>query len=246
MRIFFSIFLVFSVSFLNSCSHFSPENEKIVQFPFAQELLERVQANPSRLPASIDEIKFNEKSPRRIYFGAYYKQYLTLARFLSHENEIHFCPQFHHDKIQTDSSNLTKVSFYRRTDDEELKKEYFPELVFNQAFTIQDHLNSMKKELITLCEDGVSDNFYKFDNLINHYANKISFHKNPESMRSVLKIPVFSNYYLIRMLEAPDLNLASNDEKGVIQLSKAHWFEEYISHATKQRKSLISNKMVKR
>ena len=122
----------------------------------------------------------------------------------------------------------------------------FQELAFNKQFSLRDYHTVIKEEIDVLCEDGVSDNFYKFDNLITHYADKKSFHQNPTAMASVLKIPVFANFYLVKMLEIPGMNVPSAEEKLFIRLTKTHWFENYVTEASRMRNNFIKNKMVRR
>ena len=231
---------------LGACSHLQ-EAPKTVHFPYAEELLQKVQMSASRAPASYDlSEEMDETSPRRVYFSALYHQYLTLGRHLGKKADMNFCPQFHHDKIQTDSSLVKRVTMYPPSDIEEAGRDYFPELAFNKKFSLRDYHQVIKTELQTLCEDGVSDNYYKFDNLVTHHAPRKSFHSDPKAMASVLKIPVFANFYLVKMLEVPGVNLVSPEEKKFIKLTKTQWFENYVTEASRLRSNFIKNKMVRR
>lgn len=227
------------------CAHFE-DAPKVVHFPYATELLEKVQMKTTRRPASLQVGDISGKSSRRIYFSALYHQYLTLGDYLGIKSEVLFCPQFHHDKLQTDSGLVPKVSLYHSSHVDEEGKNYFPEFAFNKEFPLKDYHQTITDELTGLCEDGVSDNFYKFDNLVTHYSHKNSFHKDPRAMGTVLKIPVFANFYLLKMLEVPGLNLQSPKEKDFIRLTNTFWFEDYIAEASRMRNNFIKNKMVKR
>ena len=230
---------------LVGCTHFQ-DTPKTVQFQFAPELLEKVQKVVTRAPASIDVSDLSEKSPRRVYFSALYHQYLTIGQHLGSKSDLNFCPQFHHDKIETDSSLIPKVSMYPNENINPEGRNFFPELAFSRKFSLNDYHDVIKTELVTLCEEGVSDNFYKFDNLVTHYSNKPSFHRDPKAMASVLKIPVFANFYLVKMLETPGLNVTSPEEKRFIKLTQTHWFENYVAEASRIRNNFIRNKMVQR
>jgi hypothetical protein len=238
--------ITLSVLMLVSCAHVK-ESPKTVQFPYATELLEKVQMKSGRRsPASMTMDEGAEKSPRRVYFSALYHQYLTLAGHLGKKASIQFCPQFHHDKIETDSGIVPKVSLHHAQEVESEGRDYFPELAFNKDFSLRDYHKVIREELNTLCEDGVSDNFYKFDNLVTHYAHRPSFHQDPKAMASVLKIPVFANFYLVKMLEIPGTLRSSPEEKSFIKLTNTHWFENYVSEASRMRSHFIKNKMVRR
>ncbi|WPU63781.1 hypothetical protein [Peredibacter starrii] len=227
------------------CSHMK-EAPKTVEFTYAAELLQKVQLGVARAPASLELETEEQPSPRRVYFSALYQQYLTLGQHLNKKSDIQFCPAFHHDKIQTDSTIVPKVTIYPASQIDEEGKEFFPELAFNKKFSLRDYHGVIKGELETLCEEGVSDNYFKFDNLVTHYAGKKSFHTKPEAMKSVLKIPVFANFYLVKMLEIPGLHLESPEEKRFIKLTQTYWFEKYVTEASRMRNNFIKNKMVQR
>jgi hypothetical protein len=228
-----------------SCAHFDEAKKVVVQFPYAADLVQKVQLSSNRAPASVKD-ELSQKSPRRVYFSALYHQYLTLGKHLSKKTDIKSCPQFHHDKLETDSSLLPRVSFTPSSDVDSEGKDFFPELAFNEDFSLRDYHKTVKAEIETLCEDGESDNYYKFDNLVTHYSTKQSFHQDTKAMASVLKIPVFANFYLVKMLEIPGLKFTSPEEKRFIKLTQTHWFENYVTEASRMRNNFIKNKMVRR
>lgn len=230
---------------LAGCSH-QELSLKTVEFPYAEELVEKVQKRASRLPASLTVEDVSSVSPRRVYFTALYQQYQVFSQYLDKKSDIHFCPQFHHDKLQIDSSLVPKVTMYHSSQMSEEGRAYFPEMAFGKKFSLSDYQSQMRDELNILCEEGVSDNYYKFDNLVTHYAQRPSFHQNKQAMASVLKIPVFANFYLVKMLEVTGLEKESLEEKAFIKLSNTYWFEDYIKEASKMRNLFIKNKMVRR
>lgn len=236
-----------SVFLLVGCSHVVTDKKVARELPFAPELVEEMQKVASRQPASLEVSEMEGKSPRRVYFTALYHQYLTLTNHLGEKSDVNSCPQFHHDKIETDDSAVPTVTFYKSKSVRKSNKEFFPETIFNKNFPLRGHQESIREEIAVLCEEGVSDNYYKFDNLVTHYANKRSFHERPDAMRAVLKIPVFANYYLLKMLQAPQAaSFIHPEEKKVIDMTHTHWFERYVSEAHRMRGDLIKNSMVQR
>ncbi len=232
---------------LAGCSH-GPEIQKnVVDLPFAPELVEQMQkASPFRVPANVEDVLAEGKSSRRVYFSALYHQMRTLGNHLNETSNLISCPQFHHDKLEVDSNIIPLFSIYKSKIVSN-SKEFFPEFAFNKGFSIEDHYEAIKNEVGTLCEEGVSDNYFKFDNLITHYASKASFHKRPDSMKSILKIPVFANYYLIKMLQSPHgIVFVHPEERRVISMTQTHWFEKYVVEAQRMRSRLIKNHMVQR
>jgi hypothetical protein len=176
-----------------------------------------------------------------------YYQYLVLSSYLHDGSAIESCPAFHHDKVETDSRALPKVALYKASHVDPAGKNYFPELAFNRGFSLEDHQQSIRQELDVLCEEGVSDNYFKFDNLVTYYADKKDFHSRPGAMASVLKIPVFANYYLVKMLEAGAGGTGvDQEEMRFIRLSQTHWFGQYVVRAHEQRDQFVKNKLVTR
>jgi hypothetical protein len=241
------IFWIFLPLALIGCAH--QEKNKTVQFPYAPELLQAIQGqSPMRMPASMSDMEAREeKSTRRVYFTTLYHQHLVLGSHLNRKNGINFCPQFHHDKIQADAYGVPKVSLYGAGHVEIDGKNYFPELVFDGKFSLGDYHLALQEEIETLCEEGLSDNFYKFDNLITHHAKQRTFHLKPSAMESVLKIPIFANFYLIKMIRPQhEIVLNHPEEKLFIQMSQTHWFDQYVSEASRLRSNFLRNKMVRR
>ncbi len=240
----FWILLTFS---LFGCAHHETA-PKTVHFPYAGELLKSIQYNStSRAPASIALDVEEKKSTRRVYFSSLYHQYMTLGSHLKQTNQIESCPQFHHDKVEADSFNIPKISLVGNPEIEDQGREFFPELAFDHKFSLNDYHAVIKEEIKTLCEVGASDNFYKFDNLVTHYAHRTAFHRKPKAMESVLKIPIFANFYLIKMIQnKTEMNFTHPEEKQFISMTNTHWFDRYVMEASARRTTFIRNKMVKR
>lgn len=240
-------FALVSAFMLVGCSHVTTTNNVAMELPFAPELVEEMQKAASRAPASLEIDGVEGKSPRRVYFTALYHQYLTMGHHLGQKPDLNSCPAFHHDKVETDTSVIPTFSLFNSSLVGTEDKEFFPELAFNRKFSLKDHYQGIRKEIEVLCEEGLSDNYYKFDNLVTHYASKSSFHTRPDSMKSVLKIPVFANYYLLKMLQSPhSLSFVHPEEKRVISMTQTHWFERYVTEAHRHRNNLIKNRMVQR
>lgn len=212
-------------------------------FPFAKELLVKIQSSSqgSRGPASVTMDLEEGKSPRRIYFTSLYEQYLTL----SSDKSLNVCPAFHHDKIATDSKRRPMIQPVHEASDE-TSKAYFPEASLGKK-GLEAYVSGVRTEIEILCETGFSDNFYKYDNLVTHYSGKRDFHRNPKAMESVLKIPVFANYYLIHMM-ARGFSSAevSGGGKEFIELTNAFWFKDYVQSASEVRLTMLKNKVVRR
>ena len=243
-----SLIFIFLMVFFG-CAH-NNDSPKTVVFPYAVDLLKKVQLrdsfqyNSTRRSPQIERELL--KSPRRVYFRTLYNQYQILGQILHTKNEISFCPQFHHDKMEVELKEHSEMDFFRFSSVKDEGLDYFPESAFVTKSSISDYLRSIKMELETLCEEGVTDNYFKFDNLITHYAQKTSFHLDHRAMASVLKIPVFANFYLIKMISSSSLFFSPMEERDFIQLTRTFWFESYVAEASRMRGLFIKNQMVRR
>lgn len=231
---FLSIFLV-------SCAH-TDHTKNVVALPYAEELVTQVQKTGGRLPASVPTFEMMEVSTRKVYFSALYEQYRSLGTYLGEEEKLNSCPQFHSEKQELDKKTFAHYEHATPTEVASHDATYFPEQAFTKTFSLKDYQKTVKAELTTLCEEGVSDNYYKYENLVTHFAHNGKFHRTPSSMKSVLKIPVFANHYLIEMMT----NTKSEHGKKFIELSKTEWFEKYVREATHKRKTLLESQMARR
>lgn len=216
--------------FLVSCAHHE-RSQHIVSLPYAEDLVEKAQSSTrSRMPASVPTFETNDVSPRRVYFSALYEQYRNLGHYLGQNEEIKSCPQFHIEKTTVDKKEFAK--FNTESWKEGSDTRLYPEKAFSREAFLAHH-QAVKAEVLTLCEDGVSDNYFKYENLVTHFAHSGSFHHSKTAMKSLLKIPVFANYYIVEMMsEKP------HHEKKFIELSKTNWFDHYVSEASHKRKNL--------
>jgi hypothetical protein len=105
------------------------------------------------------------------------------------------------------------------------------------------HQIKLLSELEELCENGVSDNFYAYQNLI-QYTKMANFSASKENMDILLKTTVYFNMALIESLERNSLrprqrSLSSVKEKTGLenQLNlrlKSQWAESYMKNLEKR------------
>lgn len=90
-----------------------------------------------------------------------------------------------------------KVIDIFRSEGVKLSVSKMNELVHN---ALDIHLSKTYSEIRELCEYGVSDNYYVYENLITHIKNS-SFAPAEKNMNTLLKTTVFSNIALVTALE---------------------------------------------
>lgn len=102
------------------------------------------------------------------------------------------------------------------------------------------HLSKTYTEIRELCEYGVSDNYYIYENLITHIKNS-DFKADRQNMNTLLKTTVFSNIALVTSMEKiqamPMRSIASVKEKETSTYANelmtrlnVEWAKEYFDH----------------
>jgi hypothetical protein len=141
-----------------------------------------------------------------------------------------------------------KVIDILRTEKDGMNESRMNELV-HEALDI--HLSKTYSEIRELCEYGVSDNYYIYENLITHIKNS-EFSAATTNMNTLLKTTLFSNLALVTTLEkievAPMRSIASVEEKvskqkdftapyanEVMTRLNVEWAKEYFDHLKTSR-----------
>jgi hypothetical protein len=108
------------------------------------------------------------------------------------------------------------------------------------------HLSKTYTEIRELCEYGVSDNYYIYENMITHIKNS-DFIADGANMNTLLKTTVFSNIALVNSLEKsasrPSRSIASVKEKDssttyaneMMARLNVEWAKEYFDHIKSTR-----------
>lgn len=106
-----------------------------------------------------------------------------------------------------------------------------PEKVLGHALDI--HLSKTYKELKQLCNYGISDNYYAFENLISEVKKEKRFTASTTNMKLLLKTTLFTNMSLIKSFEGKKTgrSIASHKDDTLTQevmiRLKAPWAKEY-------------------
>lgn len=121
---------------------------------------------------------------------------------------------------------------------------------------LEEHAQKNKSELVELCESGASDNYYTFENLLTHFSNKDRFNNSLDSLKAVLKIPVFANLFLLRSIDPNYVSYSDDQFYEVSKISKNYsifevemlkrmdvsWVEEYFENLNKSNKDQFAFK----
>ncbi len=230
---------------------------------FSVEHFEFSNISSKRAPASMEKRDSEHalgESNKKLYFKTLYKQYSTLLSYFPNlsKNEINSCPHFHSIYIENKGISIPTKTVNLNYDVEKLNDpkyvEAFPELYLKiaQDETVLDEIRKNPKkinskieealsnklatisgEIKELCQHGVSDNYYIFENLYSHITTN-KFDASKENLNILLKTTVFYNQALInsvnkkqghsRSIASDDSQLTIND---VVNRFKVDWSREY-------------------
>jgi hypothetical protein len=210
-------------------------------------------------------------SDKRLYFMSLLSQYELMRTMVKNETpNLTICPHFHSSVVEYKEEHgeyktLHKAETKAKAGGDEA---LYPELqlkVSNQGLTLKEELANQEKEevlekalsnhakntfneLRELCEYGVSDNFYAFENLMTHIKNS-GFAKNSESANVLFKTPIYANDLIMNSLSfksseptrgPASANLNSTENDYLRELSarmNAHWYYDYVANLKKERQA---------
>ncbi len=175
-------------------------------------------------------------SLRRVYFKALYDQYLRWNQSEATGDSISFCPQYHHDKLVVEENHQSRKMLISNVDSYPSKDELAaspgwslsmmkkgkkmrafewgqrenakPQEAMSKA--IKGQWRRLEKEVHQMCEDGVSENFFKIENIVTYFSMKEDFDSGVKGLRAFMKIPVFTNVLIENSL---------NSETSMVELS---------------------------
>jgi hypothetical protein len=226
-------------------------------------------AESNRAPASNDQLSLKNTE---LYFFSLYSQFRYFEQMLQLENKRNnICPQFHH-ALQVNESLAKERQFtvvFKQHDYISISNNvesfwYFPELSLpidsdDDADLVYEKLTkSNAKDLIfkalttqyekianevdELCERGTSNNLYVFQNFIDYVKDHQDFTNSIVGMKAMLKLPIFSNYYLLSMLTESNqwkmddyLVVYSNLHRQLFSKIQMSWVQQGLVADSKKR-----------
>lgn len=203
----------------------------------------------SRAIASVQsEVSYTDN--KEVYFKALWQQSLTLSKYLGVEHQS-VCPAFHQSVVNEQLSAQSLVSKVKVNSSDPVLYPYLAIKDGRKALYMEgnienklndyilSHYKTVNQEVKELCNTGVSDNFFVFENTIRYFASKGKMQKVDYLLNSYLKIPVFANVYLLDSLKSKGQHLSQADRR-VLQKLDVEWFEGYLYKLRQRRENIIS------
>ncbi len=195
-----------------------------------------------RIPASAaDNLDYNNKT---LYFLTLYKQYDQFTEvYPEYKKRVQYCPRFHQQVLEYDSAD--KKHSFTKKDTIDQSEDFVANLErghkdFSSA--IKDHMNRNHDEIVQLCEQGFSHNYYIYENLVTLSKEPGVILRNKESYNTLLKSPIFFNEKLLsavatkNRLRKKSRGIASSSslehESFIYEASNrvgASWFKYYLN-----------------
>lgn len=217
----------------------------------------------NRAPASFkksieEESDDGDLSLKQIYFSVLYEQYLSLNQSLNHSSKVNTCPRFHNQHLEMNEKNQDSSKFYLTQAPKKDELAYYPvwslplgvgsrevmayELRLRKnprdiiLSAVDHHVEKIEKELIKICDTGVSDNYFKLENIVTYFSSKEGF-SHLDKLKAYLKVPVFSNMLLKgNFLLSKEEESLTKSEKQLMNRSNSWLINEYLVSLSKKRK----------
>jgi len=216
-----------------------------------------------------DGVKHSNKSARKLYFLSMVQQYNMFNSLLGKKSEKqNNCPQFHNDLVGNNKNFEDNGKFFSLSlNFAQIKKEpqnvmYYPAMSLpyqkvdlysylvksvdwknasNHVKSALEHYNiKNKKEIEELCQNGVSEGYFIYQNMVTYYGQNQSFHNSTEALSSVLKIPVVSNMLVLGSLVKPKFQTDhfAFYENKLLEKMNITWFKNYLYEVNTMRNNL--------
>jgi hypothetical protein len=197
-----------------------------------------VERAPASDEALAQEMEQAEKKPslRRLYFRALYQQW----RALSARASMGVCPQYHHDKLLVEEQALRHGSMVLTSQRPSVEKlALYPEwsLHGKPQQGIKLHEKQLKRELLTLCEEGVTDSYFRLENMVTYFAGAGKLER-PEGFQALLKIPVFSTMLLVGAIQENQVNPLTTYDRELLDEVRGLQLQHYIVELKKKRSQI--------
>ena len=208
-----------------------------------------------------DQLIGKDLSNKQFYFFTLLLQYKAFNSVLGEDVDIASCPQFHNELLiyqhllQDPNSYTLKHNFEQVLVSEHFLAS-FPVLalpykgadiysVWKQKQDLEIEQSILQamidfnqrnfKELNELCQLGASDNYYIFENLVQHHIDSEELRKD-DALHILLKLPVFANMLVLDGLK--DNQLESPLDKTLLERGRLGWFRNYLYKLRENRNNV--------
>jgi hypothetical protein len=214
-------------------------------------------------------------SNRQLYFLSSYSQYKTMKDLLKKEDAVTSCPSFHnlllkYGKMESGSSkNYSLELNFEQVKSNQRNLSHFPILAVpyseekdlysvlvddnwkNSNIHIKTALNhyfkTSEKEIVELCDKGVSPGYYVYENLVTYFKKDKAFHRTKDGLKALLKVPVLANMVILDNLNRKDYHFkeAKVFDKWLLARTNADWFDTFLKSLKEKRESRISTNFMR-
>lgn len=213
----------------------------------------------NRKIAATDEAE-NTLTNKQVYFLTLLQQYLTFNSIIGKSEKDFSCPKFHNDLLNYRSLITIQKNHYSLEhnyttvlNDERLLPS-FPIMALpynedvdlysyfkNSDENVKEHIqyaleiynNKNFIEINELCEQGTSDGYYIYENLVNFHSS--SNDKDNLTLEAILNIPVIANMLVIDSLKLNNNDALNIINEKILNRSRLGWFKNYLYELRKIR-----------
>lgn len=227
--------------------------------------------NSGRKIASAEDTELSKLSNRQIYFFNLYKQTKIFSELAGVDLNIErSCPSFHNvienhkHLLDFDISSYTlnqDISMVKENEENlpnypvmalpvnertdlygHLKENNFKGFKKHLKSALKNYAHINKGELAQLCDKGVSENYYIFENFLSFYSKDHKFHSSKIGVISSFKVPIITNYMILDNLKKSSrFDMKESLELSLIQRSGVKWFDNYRKKINNKRFSHLGS-----
>ncbi|EQC46235.1 hypothetical protein [Bacteriovorax sp. Seq25_V] len=163
----------------------------------------------SRYPASADREEINE-SNKSVYFLSLYDQYHAMTDlYPQYKKQIKYCPTFHQQLVKKSPKEVKyslkdQISFEDKSIVSSLDYEGQAPSRKVLPKAMAKYMDQTHAELTELCENGVSSNYYIYENFITLAQKKGVIGKDEKSLNALYKTTIFYNESLLSSISAKE------------------------------------------
>lgn len=205
-----------------------------------------------------EENELTELSNKKVYFFTLWQEYKAFKNIIGTGEKLNSCPQFHDDVLSKEKIVNNKIKLYDLdTNFETVKLDpknivHYPVLSIPYKgvdlysyLKLKDEWDNAKKhtykaltaynernftELKTLCDEGNSEGYYIYENMISYYKDNKEFQNSYQALTSILKVNTISNMLILDSIVKPEYKTAhiAGFQSALLEKLKVSWFKNYL------------------
>ncbi len=226
----------------------------------------------SRSIASVvEDTADTDLSNRQLYFLTLTQQQMYMAKILGKDVAKNSCPAFHNTILNYEEYMQYEINHVNLSVDFSLVKQdgknivLYPVLALPYSqkedlytklvevnwkegqkyleVSLNNLFNATEDEISELCDTGVSEGYYLYENIVTYFKRDNSFYRTKDGLTALLKVPTLANMLVLDNLFKPDYHFVKRNifDYWLLKRSNSLWIKDYLQNISEKRNSRISS-----